>query len=297
MNLVGKIFTVLILVMSLVFMSFAVAVYATHKNWREIVMLSRQDASAANKQVGLKLQLEDARAVAKELRDRLDKNQQELEQEKLAHRTAVAKLKTENGDLARKNSTLEQSNKDLTEEKNKATESLGTTEARNKTLLEETLALRQRIRDAEKERDEKADLLVQKTDLLLQAQSEVNRLKEKLAAVAKQLIEAKEVLVRYDLNPDPKFHLGATVKGLVTAVRGEGLVEISIGSDDGLKKGARLRVIRADGSMYLGQVEVLELQTDRGVCRIVQNTQQGAINKGDRVISDLTDVQFNVTSK
>ena len=36
MNLVGKIFIVLILVMSLVFMSFAVVVYATHHNWKEV---------------------------------------------------------------------------------------------------------------------------------------------------------------------------------------------------------------------------------------------------------------------
>ena len=38
MNLVGKILIVLIFVMSLVFMSFAVAVYATHTNWRLRVM-------------------------------------------------------------------------------------------------------------------------------------------------------------------------------------------------------------------------------------------------------------------
>ena len=35
MNLVGKILVVLILVMSLVWMSWAVMVYATHQNWKE----------------------------------------------------------------------------------------------------------------------------------------------------------------------------------------------------------------------------------------------------------------------
>ena len=38
MNLVGKIFVVLILVMSVLFMAFAMAVYATHRNWREVVV-------------------------------------------------------------------------------------------------------------------------------------------------------------------------------------------------------------------------------------------------------------------
>ena len=37
MNLVGKIFIISIAVMSLVFMSFALAVYATHKNWRDAI--------------------------------------------------------------------------------------------------------------------------------------------------------------------------------------------------------------------------------------------------------------------
>ena len=37
MTLVGKIFTVLIFVMSIVFMSFAVMTFATHKNWKEYV--------------------------------------------------------------------------------------------------------------------------------------------------------------------------------------------------------------------------------------------------------------------
>ena len=37
MNLVGKICLFATLVMSIVFMSFAVAVYATHQNWREAI--------------------------------------------------------------------------------------------------------------------------------------------------------------------------------------------------------------------------------------------------------------------
>jgi len=38
MNLVGKIFTVLILCLSLVFMALAVTVYATHNNWMPVVL-------------------------------------------------------------------------------------------------------------------------------------------------------------------------------------------------------------------------------------------------------------------
>ncbi len=41
MNLVGKIFTVLIFVMSLVFMAFTVMVYATHVNWQRSPTIRR----------------------------------------------------------------------------------------------------------------------------------------------------------------------------------------------------------------------------------------------------------------
>ncbi len=37
MNWLGKVFVVLILIMSLMFMALAMVVYATHKNWREVI--------------------------------------------------------------------------------------------------------------------------------------------------------------------------------------------------------------------------------------------------------------------
>ena len=37
MTLLGKIFTVLILIMSVLFMSFSIMVFATHQNWQKLV--------------------------------------------------------------------------------------------------------------------------------------------------------------------------------------------------------------------------------------------------------------------
>ncbi len=290
MNLVGKIFTVLIFVMSLVFMSFAVAVYATHRNWREIVMLPAQEATGG-KELGLKFQLENARAVSSELRDRLEKMEQELEQEKIAHRNAVSKLETAVADLEGKNTDFEQRLQETTQEANRLTETLGTVESRNEKLLAQVLSLRQEIRDAQKDQFEKEDLLTQKTDELLQAEAERRRLKDNMTRITKELVDAKDVLRMFGLIGDPNYYKVSKVEGEVLAVQGNGLLEISIGSDDGVLKGGTMRVIRADGSMYLGQVEVLETRPDRAVCRIIQGRQQGAINERDLVIADLTDVQ------
>jgi len=289
MNLLGKIFTVLIFVMSLVFMSFAVAVYSTHKNWREMVMRPREEYGPG-KPIGLKWQLEDSKKLVQELENRVSSLEKELKEEKDARQNDVSKLKTELGEMERKNQSLEEETKNLTTEKNKATQSLGEVTALNKTLLDETTDLRQKWMEALKKRDETSARLTTASVQLLQSEAELGRLKDKLVQVSQQYTDALAVLQLFGLNSDPNYYKVATVQGLVTAVRANGLVEISIGADDGVRKGGQLRVIRADGTMYLGQIEVLETEPDRAVCRIVPGTQQGAIQPGDKVRSDLSDV-------
>ena len=75
MNLVGKIFVVLIFVMSLVFMAFAMAVYATHRNWREEVTRPRE-RSAAGKELGLQYQLDERQGGKQELEESVGDGQQ-----------------------------------------------------------------------------------------------------------------------------------------------------------------------------------------------------------------------------
>ena len=48
MNLVGKIFIVLIMLMSFVFMGFALAVYATHQNWETAAKKLTEERNAAD---------------------------------------------------------------------------------------------------------------------------------------------------------------------------------------------------------------------------------------------------------
>lgn len=46
MNIIGKIFVFAVFVMSLVFMSFAVAVYSTHTNWKEEIERTADEVQA-----------------------------------------------------------------------------------------------------------------------------------------------------------------------------------------------------------------------------------------------------------
>ena len=56
MNLVGKIFVFLIFSMSVVFMSFAVMIYATHTNWKDEVL--RTERGKRGEKIGWKKRLE-----------------------------------------------------------------------------------------------------------------------------------------------------------------------------------------------------------------------------------------------
>ena len=77
------------------------------------------------------------------------------------------------------------------------------------------------------------------------------------------------------------------VDGVVTATPGAGLVEISLGSDQGLRKGHRLEVYRIGGgqSTYVGRVEVVRTAATRSVCKIDPKYQNSNIMVGDRVAS------------
>ena len=67
------------------------------------------------------------------------------------------------------------------------------------------------------------------------------------------------------------------------ATTSKGLVEIKIGSDDGLLKGHKLEVYRSTG--YVGRIEVVETHFDTAVCQVVPGYLKSRIQKDDLVTS------------
>jgi len=292
MNLVGKIFIVLIFVMCLVWMGFSVAVYATHKNWKEVV---------EDPENGLKFQVDRANERNDELKDQKQKLESELAAEKAARRQVLAKLETVKADLKQQ---LAEKERDLTTEEQKATDALARlrdTEAEVAELRidilggirdgQQVVGLREEIRQAQEDRDKYFDELVKATDQLHQAATEYRSLRERTTTLAADLANAKEVLRIHDLKPQPALYKGTPppVDGVVLKVGSDGLLEVSIGSDDGLMRGHTLEVVRQGGgvSTYLGRVEVTETAPDKAVCKVLPAFLQGAIQRNDRVTSKL----------
>jgi myosin heavy subunit len=283
MTLVGKIFTVLIFVMSICFMTASVMVFATHKNWKDYALAP---TSVNGKPVGLKKQLDDLRVLEGQLKEEIERIKRRLEEERVARRAVVgslvARLARAETELAAKQREYENLLTSLTT----TTETAKLTQDRLTALETEIAGTRQRLRDTEADLDDKFARVVALTDTLNQAKGLQTRLDERNTQLALQVTKMKTVMDAHGLTPMSLVaHIAPQVQGLVTAVGSGDYVEVSIGSDDGLKPGHVLQVYR--GKTYLGQITINKTSPDRSVGVIDKKMLRGRIQKGDNVTTKL----------
>jgi len=269
MNLIGKIFVLLVFVMSLVFMSFAIAVYGTHQNWKK---------AATDVEVKRKAAVADLQK-AQEEKAALDT---EIQKERAAVRQTLGKLETERNELQVVRDELTKQRDALMVKDKEAVAALDTAQQNLAKLTNEVEGLRGEIRDAQGQRDKHFSRVVEVTDQLHQTQGELKRIEERRLQLASQVAAQGQVLNAHGLSKDtPVDGLPPQVRGKVLAVNRDNMVEISLGSDDGLRTGHTVEVFR--GSKYLGRVEVLQAAPDRSVGKVLPGFKKGAIQKDDDV--------------
>ncbi len=293
MNLVGKIFVVLIFVMSVVFMSLAMMVYATHRNWREVVELPPDSPKLgqAGKEIGLKFQLREIKKQNDDLRNQLETLKKDIARERAAKVQSLTKLETEKDELIKERRDLQAGYADLEKAKRNAVAAMNATQKVAADYRMELEKLRSDILQARQDRDAHFKEVVRLTDELHQAVNEKEQLRKRAQDVSKDLAKAREALRYFDIDEDSdyKSKTPPRVDGVVLAVPGDKLVEISIGSDDGLRKGHRLEVYRVSGesSTYVGRIEVVKTSPARSVCKIDPKYQNSQVREGDRVAAEI----------
>jgi len=287
MSYVGKVLVVVQVVMSLLFMTFAGAVYAVHQNWR--TKYEATQASLEQTQKDLSFAQAEASRAKTELQNKFEAEQQRA------------------NDFAAKNATLEGKVQTLTQEVAQLT-----TQRATQTGLAEAKAAEARFRfeEAEKQRIENSKLQSRmdelaaenrqlKDDLFTKNES-FRHLNELYETGLAQLSYLKEVVTKNGLETDPGKVAAMKappppVEGLVTRVKENRagrvqFVEISIGSDDGLRKGNELDVVRVygtDSSEWLGRVKVVDLGPDWSVAEVMLPSKNGIIGEGDNVTTKL----------
>jgi hypothetical protein len=255
MNLVGKIFVVLIFVMSIVFATFSIMVYSTHTNWRDEI--ERKQGVGA-KGPGWKVrynEVTEANSRLKEDRDNLEKARAA---ETMVRVQAIAKAENEIARLNKENVEVAGQLKAKAEELTSNNNALHTAEENLKALTGEVQQLRGEIASSQKETDEQMVMDVSKA-----------RMKLKGAGLT---LEGPA-----DASQIPVF-------GKVTAVS-PSKVELSIGTDDGVRIGQELDIYRGD--KYVGRIRVVEAKPDNAVASIMTDYQQYPIQRGDNVDSQL----------
>ncbi len=274
MNLIGKIFIVLIFVMALVFMSLTLALYATHTNWRE-----------ANQE--LQSQLASVRAERDDFRTRRDRLQEQFDALDAEKRESLTKLENERVELVRQLEQLEQGLGQAQEEVREAVAAMQATQQSAQKALAERDEIRADLRQAQLDRDESFARMVRTSDELNQHLTELNRLRGRQVTLAGDLSRARDLLRAHDIDPDIDPALPDEVRGFVVATLPSGLIEISIGTDDGIRESHELEAFRvANGtSTYLGRVTVMRSEPHRAVCRILPEYRRGPISEGDLVAS------------
>lgn len=284
MTFIGKIFTMLIFIMSIVFMALSLMVFATHKNWK---LVATNATPGPGQQLGLKQQVEQRQQEVKRLRDEIGRLEELFAAERAARAYVVASLSTKarqlDEQLTQRIAELQKLQGDHTEQ----ITTLQTLENNNKALIEEVGVLRDGIKVAQQDRDTQFNEVVRLTDELQITSSKLQGSMERQSQLATQVAAQKLVMDAHGLTPFSLVRqIAPKVDGVVLAVTKKDLIEISLGSDDGLKTGHQMEVFR--GATYLGRVIIVETEGNRAVARVIPEYSKGLIRKDDRVTTRLS---------
>ena len=172
MNLVGKIITVMLFVMSIVFMAFAVMTFATDNNYKELVNGGEGGTSLSQ--------------TLNEARQTLDAKTAEMEQLKLrlAHeqgtrRAALAALETKARELTKRLGGEQQTFDALVTTHKKNVALVSTSQQTIGTLKTEVDRARAQLEQDFRDRDAVLKSITEMTDRLNQGEGQLRRLKER----------------------------------------------------------------------------------------------------------------------
>jgi len=284
MNIIGKIFVFAVFVMSLVFMSFAIALFSTHTNWREEITRPA-DQVQAGKPLGYKLQLDEAKKERETLTAEIAKLTAEVAASEAARDQIVAKIQTALGEKDKELQALRKAKDAREDERENAQTELAMTRTELEKATKTVEGLRNDIRGMQAKVDEQVTRTAKLAGELHEKESFLEIATERKAQLEKQVANARLLLKQHGLAIEsmPRDHV-PTAGGVVTAVADDS-IEVTLGGDDGVQMGHFLEVYRDDE--YLGRVQVISVKPDRSVGRVIREFKRGDIQPGDRVATRL----------
>lgn len=289
MSFVGKILVVIQLVLSVLFMAFAGAVYSAHQNWRKTALKNAENEKRAV-------------AATNDLQKKFDDFKDEKTKEVNASLERAVKAEAELGGVKQ---TADQ----LATEKKNLTVALATAQQNEKVADDEAKARRD---EALVQREINTKLLASRDTLFKEktrledelqgSQTTVELAQGKVKDLLTHVAMYRRMLEANNISTEPSelamnISLPPRVEGKILEVRTPHergkteLVEISVGSDDGLAVGHEFYVYRSgletgEKGKYLSKIKVVYTTPDRSVAEVLDH-RNGIIRRGDNVKTKL----------
>lgn len=290
MSFMGKILVVVQLVLSIFFMAFAGAVYSSRTNWR----------NEAQKQAD---NVKKITSEKTELQGEYTKYKDNVTAELNGEKAKAGKAEAENVGLKQQVEQLGKEKKDLTVSFATANQLATIAGEEAKARRTESIELRSINAKLLASRDAGFREISKLEDSVLSLQTDLKTAEAKAKALVGQVALYQKKLESLNISTDPKEMLASVsvpprVNGEVMATlqgKGQGkneLVEISLGSDDGLLKGHLMYVYRSglkEGGKpkYLGKIRIVSTLPDISVGVVLEESKSGVIQKGDNVTTKL----------
>ena len=268
MNLVGKIITILILLLSVCFLMIGIMVNASHQNWKELAIAN-------------KAKVEEYAANRDRILGETAKKDNIIESEKVARMLRIQQLESQL-QLARKE--FEQANSDLNAQRQKAAESFNVVQESEERLAEQDKlidSLQTQLRTLTEDVAAQRAKVVALTGNVFELNSTIRNLetmRDNLAAVSSA---QRKVMMANGLTiSDTTDHIPRALDGLVTAINDNEIV-VNLGLDDGLRRGHTVDLFR--GEQFVGTAKVYDAQANRSAARLDKALSSLPAQVNDRV--------------
>lgn len=284
MTFVGKILVIFQVVLSVFFMAFAVTVYNVQTDWKknsdsykgqvQTIQRALNDVNAEFDKYKT-----DTNAEIQKLSDRAEKAEAQ-------NKSLQQDLELSEGNL--KSTLVERDNARTdaqlaSQEADARTQEALKQRAENAKLYAQNTNLRKRLNEEE---NKTFNLSIEKQEMI----AKHNKTLEELATI-KEIARANKYdinIASYKAKTAPAPELEGFVLDTVKTKRGlVDLVDISLGSNDGLAKGHVLSVYREKDAKYLGGIEIISVEPNRAIGSVIPGLKNGIIQRGDNVTTKL----------
>ncbi|MEX0728246.1 MAG: hypothetical protein WD065_18395 [Planctomycetaceae bacterium] len=290
MNFWGRILLVLNVVMGFMFMAYAAAVFNTQTSWKQKaethqVTIGEKDARLNDLTQEFDTFKNDNAKVIAQMTDERDTAKASLAQMQTANETLTKQMETTQTELEREKALSQISAEEAQTRKAEALKERSANVALHKTIDEQMKNIHA-LEDEIYENGIERQNLIATHEIILGELADAKKI-IRYKGIDKE--ETKEILVRQ--SPPPVVE-GVVVDTKADSRNGIEYVGISVGSDDGLVKGHKLDVYRFASSAekrpkYVAQIEIVNVDPDRAVGRVVNKSKNGVVQKGDNVSTKL----------